>query len=63
MYHWQLEHEYGTGIMVLRHILAVFCEMFSVTPFMTDEWVKEDPLHDLHICQIWILSIFACGDT
>jgi hypothetical protein len=32
MYHWQSEHECGTCMMVLRHILAVLCEMFSITP-------------------------------
>jgi hypothetical protein len=37
MYHWQSEHECGTCMMVLWHILAVLCEMFSVTPIMTGE--------------------------
>jgi hypothetical protein len=36
MYHWQSEHECGTYMMVLRHILAALCEMFSITPIMTD---------------------------
>jgi hypothetical protein len=31
MYHWQPQHECGTCMMVLRHIWAVLCEMFSVT--------------------------------
>jgi hypothetical protein len=52
MYHWQSEYECGTWMMVLRHILAVMCEMFSITPIMTDGWVKEDPLHSLHARQI-----------
>jgi hypothetical protein len=34
MYHWQSEHECGTCVMVFRHILAVLCEMFSITPIM-----------------------------
>jgi hypothetical protein len=29
-------NEYCTCMMVLRHILAVLCEMFSVTPIITD---------------------------
>jgi hypothetical protein len=36
-----------TCLMVLRHILAVLCEMFSVKPIMTDGNVAEVPLHDL----------------
>jgi hypothetical protein len=36
MDHWQSEHECGKCMMVPRHILAVLCEMFSVTPAMTD---------------------------
>jgi hypothetical protein len=35
MYHWQSDHEWGICMMVLRHILAALCEMFSVTPIMT----------------------------
>jgi hypothetical protein len=31
MYHWQSEHECGTCMMVLQHILAVLCEMFSIS--------------------------------
>jgi hypothetical protein len=42
------EHECGTCMIVLRHILAALCEMFSVTPIM----VQEDPLHGLHAGQI-----------
>jgi hypothetical protein len=52
MYHWQSEHECGTRVMVLRYILAVLREMFSVTPVMPDGWVEEDPLHGLHARQI-----------
>jgi hypothetical protein len=48
MYQFQSEHEYDTCMMVIRHILAVLCEMFSVTPIMTEGWVEEDPLHGLH---------------
>jgi hypothetical protein len=49
--------------MVLRHILAVLCEMFSITPIMTDGQVEEDPLHGLHARQIQILWIFTYRDT
>jgi hypothetical protein len=31
------QHECGTCMMVLRHILAVLCEMFSVTPVMSHD--------------------------
>jgi hypothetical protein len=51
-------------MIVLRHILAALCEMFSVTPVMTNGEVEEDPLHDLQaLRQILILWIFTCGDT
>jgi hypothetical protein len=36
MYHWQSEHECGTCMMVLRHILAVLCELITMTPIVTD---------------------------
>jgi hypothetical protein len=39
LYHCQSEHECGTCMMVLRHILAALCEMFSVTIIMTDGWM------------------------
>jgi hypothetical protein len=32
----------------LRYILAVLCEIFSITPISTDGYVEEDSLHDLH---------------
>jgi hypothetical protein len=41
------EHECGTYMMVLGHILAVLCEMFSVTPIMTNEQIEKDTLHGL----------------
>jgi thiol:disulfide interchange protein len=47
MYHWQSEHESGTCMMVVCQILAVLCEMFSVTPVMTYGQVQKIPLHDL----------------
>jgi hypothetical protein len=50
-------------MMVLRHIVAVLCEMFSVTTVLTDRSVEEDPLHGFHARQIWIIWIFTCGDT
>jgi hypothetical protein len=36
MYHWQSEPECGTCMMVPRRILAVLCEMFTITPIITD---------------------------
>jgi hypothetical protein len=35
-------------MMVLRHILAVLCQIFSITPIVTYRYIKEDPLHSLH---------------
>jgi hypothetical protein len=35
-YHWQSKHKCGTFMIVLWHILAVLCEMFSVTPILTN---------------------------
>jgi hypothetical protein len=37
IYHWQSERKCGTCMIVLRHILAVLCQMFSVTPITTNE--------------------------
>jgi hypothetical protein len=54
-----VEHECGTCMMVLRHILAVLCKAFSEKSIITDEYVEEG----LHACQIWILCIFTCGNT
>jgi hypothetical protein len=34
--HWRREQECGTFMMVLRHILAMLCEMLPITPIMTD---------------------------
>jgi hypothetical protein len=48
MCHWQSEHKYGTCMMVLWHVLAMLCEMFSITPIMTDGQVEQEPLHDFH---------------
>jgi hypothetical protein len=31
MYNWQPEHECGTCMMVLLHIVAALCEMFSIS--------------------------------
>jgi hypothetical protein len=55
MCHWLSEHEYGTGVMLLRHILTSLCEVFSVTPTMTAGYVEEDLLHGFHESQICIL--------
>jgi hypothetical protein len=52
MYHWQSQHECGTGMMVFRHILVVLCEMFSTAHIMTDGQVEKDPLHGLHAFRI-----------
>jgi hypothetical protein len=54
------EHECGTCVMVLRHILAVLCEIFSITAIMTDGQVVEDAQHGLHSPHIWIPWIFTC---
>jgi hypothetical protein len=49
--------------MVLQHILAVLCEVFSVTLTLFDEQIEEDPLHGLYARQISVLYIFTRGDT
>jgi hypothetical protein len=38
MYHWQSEYECGTCMMVLLHILAVLCELFSVSRY--SDWLR-----------------------
>jgi hypothetical protein len=48
---------------MFRHILAVLCEMFSITRIMTDGYVEEDPLHGLHARLTWILCIFTYENT
>jgi hypothetical protein len=48
MYHWHSGHECGTCVMVLRHILAVLCEMLSITPIMTDGNIEQKTLNGLH---------------
>jgi hypothetical protein len=45
-------------MMVLQHILAMLCEMFHMTPIMTNGYKEEDPLHDLHAHQFSVLWIF-----
>jgi hypothetical protein len=45
------------GMAVLRHTLAMLCEMLLITSIMTEE----DPLHGLYSHQIRILWIFTCG--
>jgi hypothetical protein len=45
MYVPQTEHECGAYIMLLRHNSAVLCEMFSIAPIITYEWVQEGTLH------------------
>jgi hypothetical protein len=52
MYHWLSQHDCGTYMLVFRHILAVLCDMFTLTPVMTDGSVEEDPLRGLHARQI-----------
>jgi hypothetical protein len=44
--------EYCTCMTVFQHILAMLCEMFSITPVITDGLLEEDPLHGLHARQI-----------
>jgi hypothetical protein len=51
MYHWQLKQECGACVMVLRHILAVLCEMFSIT-HITANGQQEEELHGLHDRQV-----------
>jgi hypothetical protein len=45
MYHWQSQHDCCACMMVLRHILAVLCEMFLITTIKTDGWAGEHPVH------------------
>jgi hypothetical protein len=48
------DHEYGTYMMMhggVRHILALFCEMFAVALIMTAEYIEEGILHGLHARQ------------
>jgi hypothetical protein len=52
MYHLQSEHECGTCMMVLQHILAVLCKMFSITLAMGDGQVEQETMHGLHTRQI-----------
>lgn len=47
MCHWQSEHEGGTCIIVLRHILDALCEMFSIPHIITDGLIEDNPLNDL----------------
>jgi hypothetical protein len=63
MYHCVSEHECGAYMMVLRHILAVLCEMFSITLIMTGGYLEEVSLHGLHARQISVLWIFTDRDT
>jgi hypothetical protein len=56
------EHKCGACMMVLQHIFAVLCKMFSITPTINDGQVKEDILHGLHSHRIWILWTFTCKD-
>jgi hypothetical protein len=37
LYHWLSEHECGTCMMVLRHISAALCEVFSVRSIIPEE--------------------------
>jgi hypothetical protein len=51
LYHWRSQHEYGTSVMVRWYILAVLCDMFSITHITIHGQMQEDPLHDLHARQ------------
>jgi hypothetical protein len=57
MCHWQSEHECDTCMTLLRHTIAVLCEIFSVTPILTVGQVEEDLLHGLHVHQISTICI------
>jgi hypothetical protein len=37
LYHWQSEHKFVSGVMLLRQFSAFLCDTFTVTPIMTDE--------------------------
>jgi hypothetical protein len=52
--------EYYTCMMVLWHVLAMLCKMFSVTP-ITIIGLEEDPLCGLHAHRIWIICILPLG--
>jgi hypothetical protein len=47
--------------MMLRHISDVLCEVFSITPVMTDGQVDDDPLYSLYARKVSIIRIFTCG--
>jgi hypothetical protein len=49
-------------MMVLRYILALLGEIFSMTPITTDGEVEEDPLHGPTSPGLNSLD-FYCGDT
>jgi hypothetical protein len=66
--HWKInmgcqEHERGTYVMELWHILAMLCEMISITPILTNGQAQQGPLHSLQVHHIWILKIFTHWDT
>jgi hypothetical protein len=46
-------------MMVIRNVLTVLCEIFSITAIMTNGQVEEDPLHGLNARQIWALLDFC----
>jgi hypothetical protein len=48
--------------MALRPILAVLCEMFSITLIITGGFIEEVPLHGLHARQTSVLWVFTDGD-
>jgi hypothetical protein len=52
VWHWYSEYECGICMVVLRHILAVLCEMFAITLNMNNGYIEEDLLHGLHAHQI-----------
>jgi hypothetical protein len=61
MYYWWSEHEFGTCMMALRHILVVLRDMFSPTPIMTDGSVEGDQLHDLQARQFESSAFLPLG--
>jgi hypothetical protein len=50
-------------MMELRRILAVLCEVFSVTPIMTGGYIEDVPVRGFHARQVSLLWSFTGGET
>jgi hypothetical protein len=61
MYHWQSGHQYGTCMMVLRHIRAALCEVFSVTAVMANWQAEKDPLLAHTLAWLQSSGFFSLG--